>query len=136
MTKAYFAISFSDRKKFDKEIAHLVDKASQSDIEIFVFVDKYHFGDNQEKEMMQVAFDTIDKSDFLIAELTHKSIGVGIEVGYAHAKKKPIIYIRKKGSAYSTTTAGCADFSLEYDTELDLTQQVLKIITSSITKKA
>ena len=128
MTKAYFAISFTDRKKFDKEIAYLIKKASESFIEIFVFVDKYYFENNQEKEMMRVAFDTIDKSDFLIAELTHKSIGVGIEIGYAHAIKKPIIYLRKKGSAYSTTTAGCSDFIIEYEDKKDLTKQVLEVL--------
>ena len=125
MTKAYLAISFADRKKFDKELAYLVEVASKNAIEIFVFVDQYHFENDQEKEMMQVAFDTIDQSDFLIAELTHKSIGVGIEVGYAHAKKKPIIYLRKKGSTYSTTTAGCADFIIEYENEIDLVEQVV-----------
>jgi len=130
MTKVYFAISFSDRKKFDAEISYLVKEASKSEIEIFVFVDQYHFKNDQEKEMMQVAFETIEKSDFLIAELTHKSIGVGIEVGYAHAIKKPIIYLRKKGSAYSTTTAGCSDYSIEYTTKKDLTNQVVKIIKS------
>lgn len=131
MTKGYLAISFSDRKKFDKELAYLVEVASKSAIEIFVFVDQYHFKNDQEKEMMQVAFDTIDQSDFLIAELTHKSIGVGIEVGYARAKKKPIIYLRKKGSEYSTTTAGCADHIIEYENEIDLTEQVLTILKTS-----
>jgi len=129
MKKAYFAISFSDRKLFDKEIEILVQKAKEIDIDIFVFVDHYHFAENQEKEMMQVAFKTIDNSDILIAELTKKSIGVGIEVGYAYAQKKPIIYIRKQGSPYSTTTAGCANYSIVYENAQDMLKKVLDLLT-------
>jgi nucleoside 2-deoxyribosyltransferase len=128
MKRVYFAISFLDRDKFYKEINFLVEKARNNGFEIFVFVDKYLFKSNQEKEMMQTAFKTIDSSDFLIADLTHKSIGVGIEIGYAYAKKKPILYLRQKGSEYSTTAAGCSDFIIEYENKMDFTQQVLGIL--------
>jgi 2'-deoxynucleoside 5'-phosphate N-hydrolase len=40
--------------------------------------------------MMRQAFAAIDKNDLLIAETTDKAIGIGIEVGYAKAKGKPI----------------------------------------------
>jgi 2'-deoxynucleoside 5'-phosphate N-hydrolase len=41
--------------------------------------------------MMAQAFLDIGQSDFLIAETSDKGIGIGIEVGYARAKQKPII---------------------------------------------
>jgi nucleoside 2-deoxyribosyltransferase len=129
MRKVYFAISFLDRKLFDKEIEIFVQKAKEVEIKILVFVDQYHFADDQEKEMMQIAFQSIDDSDLLIAELSNKSIGVGIELGYAYAQNKPIIYLRKEGSPYSTTTAGCANYSIVYTDAEDMHKKVLALLT-------
>ncbi|WP_044210056.1 nucleoside 2-deoxyribosyltransferase [Flammeovirga sp. OC4] len=120
MKKAYLGISFSNRKKFDKEIETLRSILQKEHCELFVFVDHYHFQPHEEKEMMATAFQEIDSSDVFIAELTTKAIGVGIEVGYAFAKGIPVIYIRKKGSDYSTTVSGCADQVLVYEDVTDL----------------
>ena len=122
MKKAYFAISYSNRKQFDKEVESLQNLFNKNNIELLVFVDKYDFKANQEKEMMKVAFEEIDSSDFLIAELSTKSIGVGIEIGYAFAKEKPIFYLRKKDSKYSTTASGCSNYLIEYENELNLVE--------------
>ncbi len=126
MMKAYFAISYSNRKQFDNEVESLQNLFHKNNIELLVFVDKYNFRTNQEKEMMKVAFEEIDSSDFLIAELTTKSIGVGIEIGYAFAKEKPIIYLRKKGSEYSTTASGCSISVIDYKNEMDLVKRIEK----------
>ncbi len=128
MKKAYLAISYSNRKLFDNEVDKLKLVLHKYNFELFVFVDNYIFSPNQEKEMMQKAFDEINNSDILIAELTTKSIGVGIEVGYAFANKKTIIYIRKKQSEYSTTVAGCASYMVEYDNDSSLRQAIEDIL--------
>lgn len=52
----------------------------------FVFVDEYQFSANEETEMMQKAMEDVEKSAILIAEVSEKGIGIGIEVGYAKAK--------------------------------------------------
>jgi len=132
MKKAYFAISYSNRKQFDKEIESLKILFNKNNIELLVFVDKYNFKANQEKEMMKTSFEEIDSSDFLIAELTKKSIGVGIEVGYAFAKEKPIFYLRKKDSEYSTTASGCSISVLEYENELALVDMMGKLLKTKI----
>lgn len=126
MKKGYFAISFADKGKFKTTIDYLIKQLAKIDVELLVFVDKYHFKPSQEKEMMATAFTEIDVSDFLIAELTHKSIGVGIEVGYAFSNKKPVIYVRQKKAKLSSTTAGCSDSIIEYDDENDLLIKVVK----------
>lgn len=130
--KAYFAISYSNRKQFDKEVESLQNLFHKNNIELLVFVDKYDFRTDQEKEMMKVAFEEIDSSDFLIAELTTKSIGVGIEIGYAFAKEKPIIYLRKKGSEYSTTASGCSISVINYENEIDLVKRMGKLLKTKI----
>ncbi len=131
MKKTYLAISYSNRHLFDSEIEGLKKLFTEKNIELLVFVDKYNFKPNQEKEMMKTAFEEIDSSDILIAELTTKSIGVGIEIGYAFAKGKPIYYLRKKDSEYSTTAAGCAISVTEYENELDLIMMMKKILKTS-----
>jgi len=126
--KVYLAISYSNRKLFDLEIESLKAFFQSKNRELLVFVDKYNFKQNEEKEMMQTAFKAIDDCDLLIAELTTKSIGVGIEIGYAYAKKIPIIYLHKKESEYSTTASGTATSHINYDNEIDLIHQLKKII--------
>ncbi|WP_420553078.1 nucleoside 2-deoxyribosyltransferase [Tenacibaculum aiptasiae] len=128
MKKGYLAISYSNRKLFDKEVKNLIELCFINNIELLSFVDKYNFKENEEKEMMKTAFNEIDKSDFLIAELTTKSIGVGIEIGYAKAKEKPIIYLRKKGSEYSTTASGSSTHNIEYENENNLIEQMKNVL--------
>ncbi len=134
MRKAYFAVSYANRKLFGKEIKSLLNLFKKNNIKLFVFVDNYTFRSDQEKEIMKTAFEEIDSSDFLIAELTTKSIGVGIEIGYAFAKNKPIFYLRKKDSEYSTTASGCSNSIIEYENELNLVEMMgkqLKIILNN-----
>lgn len=131
MKTAYFGISKSNRVHFDKEIHQLKKCLEKHSIELLVFVDKYHFKVGQEKEMMSIAFEEIDSSCFLIVELTKKAIGVGVEVGYAFAKQKPIIYIKRKETKHSTTVGGCSDYSIEYENEYHLSEEIEKIIKDS-----
>ncbi|MCB0842753.1 MAG: hypothetical protein KDE26_05735, partial [Bacteroidetes bacterium] len=83
--------------------------------------DMYSFAPNQEKQMMDKAFAEIEACEFMVVELSHKAIGVGVEVGYARARNIPVVYLRRKGAPYSTTVGGCSDFEIEYENleELD-----------------
>ena len=129
MKKGYLTISYSNRGLFDNEIESLKKLFQKRNMDLLVFVDKYNFKVNQEKKMMKTAFSEIDNSDFLIAELTTKTIGVGIEIGYAFAKEMPIIYLRKKNAEYSTTASGSSTYIVEYENEFDLYKSIEKILT-------
>ena len=128
MKKGYLAISYSNRSLFNNEVESLKKLFKKNNFELLVFVDKYHFKINQEKEMMETAFREIDNADFLIAELTTKSIGVGIEIGYAFAKEISIIYLRKKNAEYSTTASGSSNYIVEYENEFDLIKSMEKLL--------
>lgn len=130
MKTAYLGISKSNRVNFDLEIAAIKDCLKDRHINLMVFVDKYNFELGQEKEMMRIAFDEINKSDLVIVELTKKAIGVGVEVGYAVAKNKPIIYLKRKEANYSTTVGGCTDYLIEYTDENQLKIKLNKILES------
>lgn len=136
MKTAYFGISKSNRVNFDNEINALKKCLAKYNIELLVFVDNYEFNATQEKEMMRIAFEEIDKSDFLIAELTKKAIGVGVEVGYAFAKQKPIVYIKREDAKHSTTVAGSSDFVITYKNEFHLCEEMERFIeTINIVEK-
>ena len=111
----------------DPEVETLKTCLERHGFDLLIFVDKYNFTTEQEKEMMATAFKEINNADFLIAELTTKSIGVGIEIGYAFSRNKPIIYLRKKNAEYSTTASGSSNFIIEYEDIHDLKVSMQKI---------
>ena len=73
------------------------------------------------EELMQRTFTEIDSSHLIVVDLTEKGVGVGIEAGYAYAKRIPIVVIAKKGSDISATLQGISQKLLLYDEFDDLT---------------
>lgn len=96
-----------------------------------VFVDEFKFTAEEEKQMMQQAMYSIDDCDLLIAEVSVKGIGIGVEAGYAKAKGKPVIYLRNKSAEHSTTVAGISDYQVIYDDVIEL-KHFLKNILSQV----
>lgn len=129
---AYISVSHSNRKLVEKELDAIADSLEKFKIESFIFVDNYEFSVTQERQMMQQAMTNIDNCDMLIAETTHKGIGIGIEVGYAKAKSKPVIYIRQKNSDHSTTVSGISDFQIVYEDATDLQMQLSEILNKIV----
>jgi 2'-deoxynucleoside 5'-phosphate N-hydrolase len=122
--KAYISVSFSGRKLVDKEITTIVNTLNEFDISTFVFVDNHKFDLKQEQQMMKQAMADIDDCDILFAETSDKGIGIGIEVGYAKAKGKTVIYLRQADKEHSTTTSGISDFQIIYIDITDLKKQL------------
>ncbi len=127
--KAYISISHSKRKVLDKELSAIKTTLVKLNIDPFVFVDNYTFGVSEERKMMEQAAADIDRCDILIAETSDKGIGIGIEVGYAKAKMKPIIYLRHINADHSTTASGISDFQIIYEDISDLQRQLAEILT-------
>lgn len=122
--KAYISVSFSKRKLVNKEITAITDTLNEFKISSFVFVDNYKFDLAEEQQMMKQAMANIDNCDILIAETSHKGIGIGVEVGYAKAKNKTVIYLRQKHTEHSTTVSGISDFQIVYLNTTDLKNQL------------
>ncbi len=78
---------------------------------------------------MQAAFAEITSSDLLIAEVSEKAIGVGIEIGYAASLQKQIIYLRQAGSEHSTTASGSADHTIVYENRNQLAQKLAEVLS-------
>lgn len=128
MKKAYLAIGYQSRQKLGAEITAIRELLSAHQMELFVFVDQYQFAPEEEKQMMQQAFRDISGSDLLIAEVSEKAIGVGIEIGYAAALGKPIIYLRHARAEHSTTAAGTAGYSVMYTSVAEIAGLLAPII--------
>lgn len=129
---AYISVSFRKKEVLGKELTAITDALNDFKIQAFVFVDNYVFSAAQEKQMMQQAMNDIDRCDLLIAETSDKGIGIGIEVGYAKAKNKPVIYVRHNTAEHSTTVSGISDFQIVYVDAADLKKQlsgVLKLLS-------
>jgi len=129
---AYISVSHSNRKLVEKELDAIADTLEKFKIEPFIFVDNYEFSLTQERQMMRQAMTDIDNCNILIAETTHKGIGIGIEVGYAKAKSKPVIYLRQKNSDHSTTVSGISDFQIIYGDILDLQMQLVETLNKIV----
>lgn len=132
MKKAYLSIGFQNRQLMSEEIEAIKQVLSGFNISLFVFVDAYRFTPTQEKEMMRQAFADINSADLLIAEVSEKAIGVGIEIGYAVAKQKPVIYLRNYRAEHSTTAAGAASNAINYTDTEDLTQKLKAVLPDYI----
>ncbi len=124
MPRAYLAISLDHRPSLASVIKTLDSALKKVNIDLFVFVDHYHFSLDEEKVMMQTAFSEIYRSDIVIAEVSAKAIGVGLEVGYAIAKNIPVWYIRNRSASHSSTVSGAAQEHILYLDEQDLMEQL------------
>ena len=127
--KAYISISYHKRKGMEAEVHAIKEILLNHKIKPFVFVDEFEFRSEKESEMMQQAMRSIDDSDLLIAETSDKGIGIGIEVGYAKAKGKTVIYLRNKNAEHSTTISGMSDFQIAYIDINDLKDQLAVILS-------
>jgi len=66
----------------------------------------------------------ISTCDLIIAEVSHPSTGVGIELGWADKDKKRIILTYKKGSIISKSVNTVSDEMIEYEGEEDLIEKI------------
>ncbi len=137
--KAFISYSFTDKNKFrnfDKKLREFLKRNFNIVAYSFVFDFKKRV-DNA--SLMKSALKKIDESDLLIVELSNKVIGIGLEVGYAKAKGKKIIYFHKIGSEVSTTVDGISDIRIEYKNISDLFNQLTenkgKILKNSASKQ-
>lgn len=128
MKQAYIAIAMHKRQMMHAEVKAICTALHLAKIVPFVFLDHYHFAPEDALNMMQTARKHMDESNILIAEVSHKAIGVGIEVGYMAAQGKTIIYLRRDGTDYSTTVGGLAAFEIVYRGAKDLQEQFISLV--------
>ncbi|MCQ3931903.1 MAG: hypothetical protein DPW16_15740 [Chloroflexi bacterium] len=128
MKTAFISRSYEHRQQYATAIAHVVAGLRWLDMESIDFVCQYSFEPGQAREMMAATLQSIQQADVLIAEVSEKVIGVGIEIGYAAALGKPIIYLRKSDAPFSTTVGGLATMAIVYDNPQDLEDKLIEAL--------
>lgn len=122
--KAYISVDTETRKSLGKEIIALGMAMGSANVEQFIFVDKYTIEPGQENEMMQKAMKEIDSSNFIIIEATKINITSCIELGYAKAKRKPIVYLQKAEADTNELIFALSNFHILYTSPKDLFDQL------------
>ena len=135
MKTAYVALAIRNREKLNPVVEAIKQVLNFYDIEPIIFADRYAFSSSDHVKMMELALLTLEQADFLIAEVSEQAIGVGIEVGYAAAKSKPIVYIRHNSTEFSTTVGGVATHSLIYETVTELRTKLSHTIDQMVKNK-
>lgn len=110
MMKAYLAIKYQENKnkKLIEDVSRVVEQAGYQTTVMFRDYEKWGKKRFTSQELMELSFKLIQESDCLIIEFSEKGVGLGIEAGYAYAKKIPIIVVAKEGSDISATLQGIA----------------------------
>lgn len=121
---AFISVSFAHRHTHADALAAISDACVASGLRANIFVNAYSFAPEQTRAMMQQTVADIRAARVLIAEVTYKAIGVGIEVGYAAALGIPVIYVRHADAEPSTTVGGIADYAVVYDSSESLRRQL------------
>ena len=130
MKRAYLAVKFHEDNKNRDTIEDIAKSIEKTEIELIIMARDYekwgkvHF---EPKELMELTFKLIKKSDLLIVEFSEKGVGLGIEAGYAYANKIPILVIAKENSNISNTLKGIADNIVFYKEANELTQKLKEI---------
>ena len=121
--KAYIAIKYHadhGNKEHIEEISTALEHRGFETVCITRDLEKWGVVQFDPGALMQRTFDEIDTCDVVIVDLTEKGVGVGIEAGYAFAKRIPVVTIARKGSDISETLRGISQEILLYDQYDDL----------------
>ena len=70
------------------------------------------------------------KCDVLIAECSHPSIGIGMEIGWANMAGIKIVCIYKKSTLASAALKMVSDYFLEYEDQKDLISQMERALSA------
>lgn len=126
--RAYISVSPEHRKKLSKEFIALGMALSGVNADAFVFVDKHQCQEEQEQEYLNLAMQHIDASNFIIVEATHPSVLSCLELGYAKARKKPIVYLQHAEVKVESLMAAMGNFHILYESPKDLFDQMTEFL--------
>lgn len=121
--KAFLSIKYYDDMKNKPLMEKICFELENKGLSVFLFArDIQNYGSCKltGKEVMDIAFSEIKKSDILIVEASEISIGVGIEAGVAYASNIPIYTIAQKDAYVSNSIKGISKKSFFYDIPEDL----------------
>jgi len=132
--RIYITTSFNNGKNKEEieNLCYLVKSAGFEDFCFIRDIENYQKVFNDSIELMKRAKEEIEKSDFLLIDITDKPTGRAIEAGIAYTLNKKIIVIMKKGTQIKDTTRGISDEVIEYNNIEDIVKPLTKIISDKL----
>jgi len=122
--KAYITCPASHTKKRLKLLPIIEEVVKAKDIEPFIFKIGGEAGDIFERDL-----EALKSSDLLIAEVSERSHGVGIEIGLSYSIGLKRILLIEKGNFVTKLAQGLPDTQIiEYSDEADLKVKLSKVL--------
>lgn len=115
--RIFITASFQGGKN-KQEIEHLCELVRSAGFEDFCFIrDVEHYQKifSNPIELMRRAKEEIEKSEYLLIDMTDKPTGRAIEAGMAYALGKKVVVVMKRGTQIKDTTKGVSTAVIEYD---------------------
>lgn len=128
--KAYISLNTQSRKNLSKELIAIGMALNAKNVEQYIFVDKHQLEEGLEKQYMDLAMKEIDQCNFIIVDGTNLQVTNCIEMGYARAKRKPIVYIHHEDTAGDPMFLGLSHFHITYGNPKDLFDQMSDFLKS------
>mgnify|MGYP005847834119 CR=1 FL=1 len=135
MATAFVSVSYAHHRALSAELDAIAAALTAHGITPHILVRSYTFAPDDARAMMATALSEVRAADLLIAEVTHKAIGVGVEVGMAAALGKPIVYVRHASAEPSTTVGGLAAAHIIYRDAADLRAQLSATLARGLTPR-
>lgn len=113
----YLAIKFHADNKNQAQIESIVNHISRQGHSVICAVkdfEKWGAKTFEPQELLFKAFEAIESSDIVLIEATEKGMGVGIEAGFAFARKKRIVTIAQHGSDISINLRSLSSKVISY----------------------
>jgi nucleoside 2-deoxyribosyltransferase len=122
------AVSGQDLEKLYKEMEKIYTSLEEHEYYCTLQEDEEEFSKKTKSEMLQHAFEEIDKSDALLAIVRseHRSEGLLIEIGYVMATGKKLI-VAVQNDVKNTYLRELADQVIEYTNIDDLVEKLKEI---------
>ncbi len=120
--KAYLAIKYHPDHSNRARIEGLTAALARHGVETLCVtrdLEKWGQVEFSPEVLMRKSFAAIETCDLLLVDLTEKGVGLGIEAGYAHAKRIPILTIAARGADISETLRGISAAVCIYDSYKD-----------------
>jgi nucleoside 2-deoxyribosyltransferase len=128
--RIFITMSFQGNKN-KQEIEHLCELVNNAGFKDFCFirdVENYKKIFDSPDELMKRTKEEIEKSEYLLIDMTDKPTGRAFEAGMAYVLNKKIIVILKRGTQIKDTTRGIANIIIEYDKIDEIVNPLMRYI--------
>ncbi len=82
----------------------------------------------QEGPIEEITREMVASADVLVAEVSHPSLGVGIEIGWAHAVGVPVIAMHEASASVSFSIDNAVNERFEYRDSNEMITKLMEVL--------